>query len=127
MADINGPLLTTNVLSDQLAIDLGDRISQLEPNWQVLSVFTRAADKRRTVETKFHGLESRSKPRFDATTSTANTTVTTIPVAHGAYFQQWDLVLNTRTGEVFRVDSVASNNLEVTRGLQGTPGTGIAM
>lgn len=127
MADVNGPLLTTNVLSDQLAIDLGDRISELEPNWQVLTVFTRALNKARTVATKFHGLESRSKPRFDSTTNTANTTVQTIPVAHGSYFQQWDLVLNTRTGEMFRVDNVSGNNLEVTRGLQGTPGTGIAM
>ena len=53
MADVTGAMLTTNVLSDQLAIDLGDRISELEPNWQVLSVFTRAADKRATEATKF--------------------------------------------------------------------------
>lgn len=128
MPDVNGAMLTTNVLADQLAIDIGDRIMELEPNWQVLSVFSRAADKRRTTEPKFYGLESRSKARFDATTGTATTTITTIPVAHGSYFQQWDLVLNTRTGEVFRVDGVSANDLTpVQRGLQGTPGTGIAM
>src|SRR5687768_2276402 len=124
MADITGAMLTTNVQSDQLAIALGDRISELEPNWQVLSVFTRAADKRATPSTKFHGLESRSKARFDATSAAvASTSATTIPVDHGEYFAQWDLVLNTRTGEVFRVDGVAGDDLTVTRGLQGTPGT----
>lgn len=128
MADVTGAMLTTNVLSDQLAIDLGDRISELEPNWQVLSVFTRAADKRATEATKFSGLESRSKARFDATSAAvASTSATTIPVDHGAYFAQWDLVLNTRTGELFRVDGVSANDLTVTRGLQATVGTGIAI
>ena len=37
MATITGAMTTTNVLSDQLAIDLGDRISLLEPSAQPLA------------------------------------------------------------------------------------------
>jgi hypothetical protein len=65
MAAITGAMTTTNVLSDQLAIDLGDRISLLEPSAQPLAVFTRRANKKRTVATKFSWLEDQSKPRFD--------------------------------------------------------------
>lgn len=128
MATITGAQTTTNVLSDQLAIDIADRIHELEPDIGPLRVFTRAAEKRKTVATKFSWLEDQSKPRFDATSGTANTTVTTIPVNNGAYFAQWDQVLNTRTGEQFRVDGVAGNNLTVTRNIAPSGvGTGTAM
>ena len=120
MATITGAMTTTNVLSDQLAIDLGDRISLLEPSAQPLAVFTRKANKKRTVATKFSWLEDQSKPRFDTQAGGATNVATTIPVTNGAYFQQWDQVLNTRTGEQFRVDAVAANNLTVTRGIGST-------
>lgn len=127
MADVTGAQTTTNVLSDQLAIDLSDRISWLEPDVQVLTVFSRAMGKKSATATKFSWLENRPKARFDTTNGTFNTTVTTIVVDHGTYFQQWDLVQNTRTGEIFRVDSVSTNDLIVTRGIGGTIGTGVAM
>ena len=122
MATITGAMTTTNVLSDQLAIDLGDRISLLEPSAQPLAVFTRRANKKRTVATKFSWLEDQSKPRFDTQAGGATNVATTVAVTNGAYFQQWDQVLNTRTGEQFRVDAVAGNNLTVTRGI-GSTGT----
>src|SRR4051812_27068596 len=122
MADITGAVTTTNVLSDQLAIDLGDRISELEPDVQVLSVFTRAAGKKATVATKFSWLESRNKARFDLVNNGAGYVAgaTAITVDNGAYFAQWDQVLVTRTGEQMRVDGVAGNVLTVTRGIGST-------
>src|SRR5215216_3153274 len=109
MATVTGGMTTTNVLSDQLAIDLGDLIKLLEPSAAPLTQFSRRAEKKKTAATKFSWLEDQSKARFSATSGTANTTVTTIPVTsgQGVYFQQWDQVLNTRTGEQFRVDAVA--------------------
>jgi hypothetical protein len=128
MATVTGAMTTTNVLSDQLAIDLGNEISLLEPSSQPLSIFSRAAGKEATVATKFSWLEDARKARFDATTATATTTATTVAVVTGANFQQWDQVLNTRTGEQFRVDAVATNNLTVTRGVgSAVAGTGVAM
>jgi hypothetical protein len=122
MADVTGAMLTTNVLSDQIAIDLSDSISQLEPSVQPLTVFTRRARKTRASATKFSWLEEESKPRFLATEGTALVGATTINVeaGQGAYVQQWDLLLNTRTGEVIRVNSVATDALGVTRGVGST-------
>jgi hypothetical protein len=127
MAAITGARTTTNILSDQLAIDLGDRISELEPDVQPLAVFSRAAGKKRTVATKYSWLEDTRKARFDTTTATATATATTVAVAHGAYFAQHDQVINTRTGEQFRVSSVASNNLTVVRAVGGDFINGTAM
>jgi hypothetical protein len=84
-------------------------------------VFSRAAGKKRTVATKFSWLEDVSKPRFDTTAgAVAGTTATAIPVTNGTYVQQWDQLLNTRTGEQIRVDSIAGDNVTVTRGIGST-------
>ena len=122
MATITGAMGTTTVLSNQLAIDIGNEISLLEPDVQPLAVFSRAANKEKTVATKFKWLEDESKARFDTTSSTATNVATVIPVSNGVYYQQWDQVLNTRTGEQFRVDSVSGNELVVTRAI-GSTGT----
>jgi hypothetical protein len=128
MATVTGPMLTTNVLSDHLALDFGDNIAMLDPSANPFTLLTRLADKRRTVATSYSHFEDRRKARFDTTSSTATTTIQTIPVTTGAYYAQWDLWQNTRTGEVFRVDGVAGNNITVTRNIAPTGvGTGTAM
>jgi hypothetical protein len=120
MATVTGAMTTTSVLSNQLAIDIGKEISLLEPDVQPLAVFSRAAGKERTVAAKFKWLEDEAKARFDTTSNTATSGATTIPVSNGTFYQQWDQVLNTRTGEQFRVDSVLANELTVTRGIGST-------
>src|SRR6478672_6964395 len=98
MATVTGAMTTTNVLSDQLAIDLGDMIKLLEPDVAPLTQFSRRARKSRTVATKFSWLEDVSKARFAAQSGGATSGATTVAVSagQGAYFQQWDQVLNTR-------------------------------
>jgi hypothetical protein len=76
----------------------------------------------RTTATKFSWLEEKSKARFmtqagGATSGAASIALTT---GQGAYVQQWDQVLNTRTGEQFRVDSVSGDTINVTRGIGST-------
>jgi hypothetical protein len=128
MATVTGPMLTTNVQSDQLALDFGDNIAFLDPSSNPFTLLTRLADKRATGATSYSHFEDRRKARFDTTSSTATTTVQTIPVTTGAYYAQWDLWQNTRTGEVFRVDGVAGNSLTVTRNIAPSGvGTGTAM
>jgi hypothetical protein len=95
MATVTGAMLTTNILSDQLALDFGDEIALLDPKENPFTLFTRMADKRRTVSYTYSHFEDRRKARFDSTSGTATTTIQTIPVATGASFQQWDLVQNT--------------------------------
>jgi hypothetical protein len=122
MATITGARTTTNILSDQLAIDLGDRISLLEPDVQPLAVFSRDVAKRRTVATKFSWIEDQSKPRYDAINNGAGyaSGATSIVVDNGPYFAQWDHVLVTRTGELIRVTAVSTNTLTVVRGIGST-------
>src|SRR4029079_10016435 len=93
MATITGAMTTTNVLSDQLAIDLADRISLLEPSAQPLAVFTRRANKKRTVATKFSWLEDQSKPRFDTQSGGATHIRTTVRVTNGSYFHNCEEVV----------------------------------
>lgn len=128
MATVTGAMTTTNVLSDQLALDFGDQIALLDPSETPFTLLSRRASKRATQATTYAHFEDARKARFDATSNTATTTITTIPVVTGAAFAQWDLVQNTRTGEIFRVDGVAGNNLTVTRNIAPSGvGTGVAM
>jgi len=121
MATITGQTSTTNILSTQLPIEIGSEIKLLEPNWQALTIFSREGVSKPVGVPKYKWLEDEAKPRFDTTTAAvASTTTQEIPVAHGTYFQQWDLVLNTRTGELLRVDSVVGNTLNVTRAIGST-------
>ena len=119
---VTGAQTTTTVLSNQLAIDIGKRISLLEPDVQILTVFSRAAETETAIATKFKWVEDEAKARFDTTSATATSSATLIGVTHGTYYQQWDQVLNTRTGEQFRVDAVVANELSVTRAI-GSTGT----
>jgi hypothetical protein len=120
MATVTGAQTTTTVLSNQLAIDIGKRISLLEPDVQVLTVFSRAVNTEVTVATKFKWVEDEAKARFDTTSASATNSAIEIGVVHGTFFQQWDQVINTRTGEQMRVDSVSGNTLTVTRGIGST-------
>jgi hypothetical protein len=124
MAITTGAVTTTNILSDQKAIDLSDTISELEPDIQALLVFSKKAGKARTVSTKFDWLEQSDKPRFLTQSGGATSGATTVNVAsgQGTYVQQWDQLLNTRTGEQIRVDAVATDALTVTRAI-GSTGT----
>lgn len=122
MALITGQRTTTNISSDQLAIDISSDISLLEPSAQPLAIWSRQMNKKRTVATKFSWLEDSSKARFGSQAGGATSGAGTIAVAagQGVNYQQWDQVLNTRTNEQFRVDSVATDTLTVTRGIGST-------
>lgn len=121
MATITGQTTTTNIQSNQLRIEIASDIKLLDPNVQALTVFTREASSKPVGVPKFKWPEDEAKPRFDTTTAAvASTTTQIIPVAHGSYFQQWDLITNTRTGETMRIDSVTGNELSVTRGIGST-------
>lgn len=120
MSTVTGAMTTTGVLSNQLAIDLGKEISLLEPDVQPLAVFSRAVNKQATVATKYKWLEDEAKARFDTTAAAWTAGATEGTVTNGTYYQQWDQVLNTRTGEQVRVDAVNGSTLKVTRGIGST-------
>lgn len=128
MPDVSGQRLTTNVLSDQIAIDLGNEIDLLEPDSQPLAVFSRRAGKSATVAPKFSWLTDASRARYTAINNSGGytTSATSIAVDSGADIAAQDTILNTRTGELMRVTAVSTNTLTVVRGV-GNSGTGVAM
>ena len=125
---VTGQRGTTTISSDQRRIDMADKILLLEPDANPLTQFTKRLSKKGTVNPQFKWQEDELDPRFDAVNNGAgyNTSATTIAVDNGAYFAAQDLVLNPRTGEVFRVTAVSTNDLTVVRGV-GNSGTGVAM
>jgi hypothetical protein len=118
---VQGASTTTTVASNQLAIDIGKEIQDLVPDVQPLAVFSRAVDKEPATNPEFKWMEDELKPRFDTTGGTAEEGTTEITVTNGGYYQQWDQIIITRTGEQMRVDSVlSSTKIKVTRGIGST-------
>ena len=128
MPTITGARGTGNISADQRTIDMGQRITLLEPDASPLTVLSKRIRTQRALDPKFSWLEDSRDPRFSATSGAVTNVATTVPVTagQGSYFQQYTLAQNTRTGEIFRVTAVATDNLTVVRGV-GAGGTGVAM
>lgn len=62
-------------------------------------------------------------PRADTLAEDLDNSETGVDVAHGDYFQIYDLVRVNTTGEVMLVTNISSNTLTVTRGWGATSGT----
>ena len=128
MATVTGARGTGNISSDQRSIDMSQRITLLEPDASPLTVLSKRIRTQRAIDPKFSWLEDARDPRFSATSGAVTNVATSVPVTtgQGSYFTQYQLVQNTRTGEIFRVQSVATDTLTVVRGV-GAGGTGVAM
>lgn len=123
MATVTGQRGTANVASQQRYIDMSEGIDLLEPESSPLTILSKRADQKATGDPKFQWEEDTLEPRFDAVNDATppNAAATAVTVDNGAYFAQHDLVLVTRTGEVFRVVSVSGNDLtEIVRGVGST-------
>lgn len=122
MATVTGQRGTGNVASDQRRTDLSEAISLLRPTAQPLTVLSKRMEQKATGDPKFAWEEDDLEPRFDAVNNGAGYTSgnTAIVVDNGAYFAQHDLVIVTRTGEMMRVDSVATNTVTFVRGVGST-------
>jgi hypothetical protein len=128
MATVTGPRGTGNISADQRSIDMGQRITLLEPDASPLTVLSKRIRTDSAIDPKFNWLEDARDPRFSATAAGVTNVATSFAVTagQGSYFAQYDLVQNTRTGEIFRVSSVATDTLTIVRGV-GSGGTGTAM
>lgn len=122
MATVTGQRGTGNVAAEQRDIDMAEAISLLQPTAQPLTVLSKRAGQRATGDPKFQWEEDDLEPRFDAINAGAGyaSGITALVVDNGAYFAQHDLVIVTRTGEMMRVESVATNTLTVVRGVGST-------
>ena len=119
----NPTLLTTgtgtgNVLSTRRPLDISNDIAYYNPNANPFFLLAQQADKKALTDPEFKCLENQMQPVFDAVNNVAGYAAgaTSIVVDHGSYFKAQDLVLVTRTGEIFKVSSLSSNTLTVVRG-----------
>jgi hypothetical protein len=123
MAGVTGQRNTVNVAADQLGRDISEEIQMLEPNAQALAIWTSRLNKKRCVSKKVEWGEDSRKARFlsvAAGGALVGAPVIPVTAGQGTYVQQWDQLLNTRTGEQIRVDSIAGDNVTVTRGIGST-------
>lgn len=121
MASITGNRSTGNILQAQRKVDMHERVLLLEPSSYPLTVLLRMLQKKSAHNPEFSWIEKELEPRF-ATVAGAQTNVDTaieVTTGHGVRFAPHYLVKNTRTAEVFRVVTVATDTLTVVRGVGG--------
>lgn len=129
MTVIAGQRNTSNIDSNLRRIDIGSEIALLESTSTPLTALLNRVGSERVVAPKYQNFEDVLPPSRDQVNNGSGITnsATTVAVDNETYFQVEDIVLNTRTGELFRVTAKpGSGNLTVTRGV-GNSGTGVAM
>jgi hypothetical protein len=121
MADITGARGTGNITQSIRTIDMADTVLELEPNSYPLTVLLGKLSSENTVNPEYSWTEDKLQNRFDAINNGAgySNSATSIVVDDGTKFQQHDLIKITRTGEIIRVSSVATNTLTAVRGIGG--------
>jgi len=119
---------TLNVNQTLRKPDIADAILLLQPDASPLTVLSKRLNKSPTHNPLFQWAEDDLDPRFSACPAGATNVATSFAVTagQGSYFQGYDLVKVTTTGEILRVTGVATDTLTVQRGIgQGGTGTTI--
>lgn len=121
MAALTGLVDDQDILQNERVIDMDDEITMLDPDTTQFTTLLSQTAKKGADSTKVEWLEDQLFPRLSAvsgaqTDSDADIEVTT---GEGQYFRAGDVVRNQRTGEAFKVVSVATDTLTCTghRGL----------
>ena len=107
----------------RIKVDMSDIIDHLEPDSAVLTVITGDMPKRTSTQYKFDWQEDVKLGRTTAASATASTTATTITVDDGELVQDSALLLNTNSGEYFRVGASGGGQdalTGITRGVGST-------
>lgn len=124
MPPFTGVRGTGNVSADQLAIDMGEAILDLQPNINPLLVFSKKLNKKKAVNSDFYWMEDEPMPRFDRINNAAGYTAgdTSLVVDTATTFNVQDTVFVPRTSEMLRVTAVntGTNTLTVVRGVGST-------
>lgn len=116
--DVEGARGTGNIGANILETDFADKVLELEPDATPLLVLTAKLDKGVAVNPKYTWFEDKLDARFDQIAGAQLIGDTTLEVDTVGIWHADDLGYNTRTGEIFRVVSVAAD-LTVVRGVGG--------
>ena len=113
---------------DRRVVDMRDKIFEYDPDASpFLTILSKRPGSTKASNSVFKHLEDQPLPWWDLVNGAQTATDTSVEVDNGAYFRGGHLVLNPRTGEIFKVSSVASNVLTVIRAYTGDGVNGTAM
>jgi hypothetical protein len=104
---------TGNINQNRRIFDVSKDVAFYNPNANPFFLLAMESSKEESIDPEFRCLEAQIQPVFDTTTAAVTAVATAVNVTHGNYFKANDLVLVTRTGEIFRVTTVAANALSV--------------
>jgi hypothetical protein len=124
---VNAADTTSNL--QRYVIDMKEAVAELEPSEiPFVTMLTNSEfGTRNAASTKIEWPETEDIPAITVAAASFLVGATSFAVAAGtgAYFKPNDLIRNDLTGEVMRIDSVATDTLTVVRGI-GAGGTGVA-
>lgn len=116
---LSGLVDTEDVLGDEKVVDMADDIAHLDPDESQFTTMMQKLGSKEAHNTKINWLELELMPRVSALAASATSALTslTVTTGEGDYFRAGDVVRNCVTGEAYRVVSVATDTLEVTRSI----------
>lgn len=120
---------TNAVLSGQRVVDMDDTIHLLEPDANPLTVLMKAlGNSVPTDNPEYNWLEDALQARtvtIDGTGQDSSTTSVGVTTNDGKKVAKYDLIKVPSTGEIFRVTSISTDTLTITRGFGTTAGAAI--
>lgn len=118
---IDGLRDPSGMVSNRVKFDARDTLVLIEPQSSPFTTLTRAMRGTRVVgQYRYDVFEKDPLPHIVKVNGAQTSGDTTIEVDDGTKVKKWQLLLNKRTGEVFRVTSISTNDLTVVRQYGGT-------
>ena len=119
IATATGMVDDLDILTAERRVDMDDVIPFLDPDTSQFTTMLQRVKSRKASASKIEWMEDELFPRLSANVGGATNVATSITVtaSEGTYFRGGDLVRVARTGEAFRVVSVAGDVLTVVRGI----------
>jgi hypothetical protein len=116
MAVVKGVVSTTEMLPDQLRIDMDPEMKALDADESQFSTLTMNTSSKETTREKFNWLEKDMFPRLVTTTAyLVGDTAITLTAGHGVNVRIGDVLRNMARGDAFWVTNVVGDVLTVVR------------
>jgi len=115
---LSGLVDDQDIEQTQRVPDISDTITMLDPDVSQFTTMLMKVASKPAFNQKVQWFEDQLQPRLSSVSGSQTSGDTSIEVAAstGDYFRAGDIVRNARTGEAFRVSSVATDTLTVVRG-----------
>lgn len=116
---LTGMVDTNTILQDERIVDMSDVVGLLDPQTSQFTTMLMKIAQKKARNQKVEWIEDQLFPRLSSTAGSqlVGDTVINVTAGQGQYFRAGAFVRNARTGEGFKVTSVATDALTVVRGI----------